>query len=262
MPDQIGPHLLGRIYAPDDRDYAMSDYLGIAPPTDDIKSMTIQQVHDTTEYFSSWRGLLVFWHWAKTGFGPAPGPPSPATAVVWEDKIQLDQGNTGHCVGFGWAGWGDAAPVEDTFQDADAHAIYYEAKVIDGQPKQENGSSVRSGAKAMQNRGRLTTYFFASSVDEVTQWVLNHGPVVCGTDWTDDMFNPDSNGLIQPTGSVAGGHCYLMLGYDPATGLFTFQNSWGSSWGQSGRFHMHDSDFAKLLSQQGEACAALESPKP
>src|SRR5262249_37867530 len=155
---------------------------------------------------------LIFWHWAQQHQPggpppppPAPGPPPPGV-VVWEDLIQLDQGPTNHCVGFGWAAWGDCAPVEDQYQDADAHKIYYECKVIDGQPQLENGSSVRSGAKAMQNRGRLGAYVFASTTQEVEQWVSNHGSVVIGSDWKHDMFTPDDQGFVHPTGPVEGGH--------------------------------------------------------
>lgn len=262
MSETIGPHLLGRKYVPDDRDWKMTVALALDYPTADLLNKTVRQVLDDGTYFSSWPGILLFWRWIKTvDATPTPTPPPPP-ARVWDDPIQLDQGQTGHCVGFGWAGWGDCAPVQDRFMNADAHAIYYEAKVIDGQPRQENGSSVRSGAKAMVNRKRLGAYVFATNVDEVKQWVLTHGPVVCGTDWTQDMFNPDPDGTVHPTGRVAGGHCYLMLGYDQGGDAFTFENSWGPTWGLQGRFRMHSADFATLLAQQGEACAGLELPLP
>ena len=261
MSETIGPDLLGRRYEPDPRDWKMASLLALDYPTNDLLSKTVQQVMDDGTYFSSWQGILVFWRWAKQVHGGTPTPPPVVEkSKLWEDPIQLDQGQTNHCVGFGWAGWGDAAPVEDRFQNADAHAIYYEAKVIDGQPRQENGSTVRSGAKAMVNRRRLGAYVFAEKVEEVEQWVLGHGPVVVGTDWTQDMFSPDKDGFIRPTGRIAGGHCYLMIGYDETADVFTFDNSWGPAWGLEGRFKMHASDFADLLASQGEACAGLELP--
>jgi hypothetical protein len=182
------------------------------------------------------------------------------TSREWTDEMQLDQEATNHCVGFGWAGWGDSEPVTDGYRDPDGHAIYYEAKEIDGEPRGERGSTVRSGAKAMRNRRRLGAFVFADNVDDVKRWVLTRGPVVCGTDWTRDMFDPDTSGFVRPTGSVEGGHCYLMVGYDGSTDTFSFVNSWGSAWGQGGRFHMRSADFARLLKQQGEACAGIEVP--
>jgi hypothetical protein len=167
-------------------------------------------------------------------------------------------------VGFGWAAWGNTAPVEDTYQNADGNAIYYDAKVIDGEPKAEDGSSVRSGAKAMQNRKRLSAYAFASSIDQVVEWLTNHGPVVFGTNWTNDMFTKDADGFVHPTGSVAGGHCYTAIGYHPAKVLGNGKTveaiEYDNSWGTWGRFFMTVEDAAKLLASQGEACLTLELP--
>jgi len=261
MSETIGPELLGRRYERDERDWKMSEVLALDPPAADLMGKTVQEVLDEGTYFSSWTGLLVFWRWIKRVSGDTPQPP-PAhdKSRIWEDPIQLDQGQTNHCVGFGWAGWGDAAPVEDRYQNADANAIYYEAKVIDGEPRQENGSTVRSGAKAMVHRRRLGAYVFAANVEEAERWILTRGPVVVGTDWTQDMFTPDAEGFVRPTGRIAGGHCYLLIGYDETSDTLTFDNSWGPAWGLEGRFKMRAPDFAQLLAQHGEACAGLELP--
>ena len=72
------------------------------------------------------------------------------------------------------------------------------------------------------------------------------------------MFDPNSAGLITPTGDVAGGHCYLLIGYHPSNKTYEFLNSWGTSWGKSGHFFMKVTDFATLLGQQGEALASIE----
>jgi hypothetical protein len=194
-------------------------------------------------------------------------PPS----ALWDDPAVLDQGNFGTCVGNGWAGWGDSAPVLDLFTETDARAIYYEATVIDGSPDDpdkpgggQQGSTVRSGAKAMQNRGKLTAYAFTTTLPTIREWLANHGPVVMGTDWTNDMFTPKA-GWVTPTGGVAGGHCYLCIGYDTTNDSFRFRNSWGSSWGIMGDFGMKSADLAKLLvgiESPGEACMSAEVPAP
>jgi hypothetical protein len=256
-----GAHLLGRVYREDARDWTMEQLTRGLEVPDSILQMSVQDVLEETTFFSSWRDYLVLWRWLKLHQKPGPGPAPADTTPPWEDLIQLDQGQTGHCVGFGWGGWGDAAPIQDTFQNADAHAIYYECKVIDGQPGQENGSTVRSGALAMRNRGRLAAFAFARSIDEIDSWINTQGPVVMGTDWMNDMFNPDANGYVRPTGGVAGGHCYLMLDRLDQDDAYLFDNSWGLSWGDQGRFRMKRKDLQHLLSQQGEACFALELPK-
>ena len=135
----LGRHLLGRIYKPDPRDWKLSRLMELAEPGDGTLDMTVQQVLDQTPYFTTWPNYLVFWRWVKQQKkGPKPAPTGDTTPG-WDLKIQLDQGQTGHCVGFGWAGWVNATPVEGNFQNADGHAIYYECKVIDGEPLAESG---------------------------------------------------------------------------------------------------------------------------
>lgn len=260
-------HVFDRVpNVPDPRDWKMADHL-LAPAlrlAANRVSGPLDSVDAALAAMAAKRFLskpTLVWAEAVTAFlhgnQPAPTPtPVAPTSKVWVDKLQLNQGASGHCVGAGWCQWGNTEPVEDTYTDADLHTLYYECKVIDGEPGQENGSQVRSGAKAMQKRGKLKSYVFAASVAEVKAWVLQFGPVVCGTDFTADMESPDSRGLVHPTGQVVGGHCYVCLGADGDT--LWFQNSWGSSWGKNGRFAMTAPDFARLFANQGDACAALE----
>lgn len=192
---------------------------------------------------------------------PPPPPPVPNSAVLWKIQTILDQGQTGHCVGFTGADFLQDDPVMDTGVDnALGDAIYYECKVIDGEPKGENGSNMRSLGKALKNRGRIAGYAFATSMDDVTSWLLTKGPVLCGTDWYTGMFSPDANGFVKPTGTVAGGHAWSLIGYDPKTKVFTAQNHWGTNWALSGLFKVNYTDLAALLAGTGEAMVTLELP--
>jgi C1A family cysteine protease len=50
-----------------------------------------------------------------------------------------------------------------------------------------------------------------------------------------------SSGIVPMPGAnetVEGGHCVAATAYDDATGLVTCDNSWGTSWGQKGRFQI------------------------
>jgi hypothetical protein len=253
----LGRHLLGRMYKPDPRDWSLMRLMEIAQPNEGILKKTIEEVRQETTYFSDWNAYLVFWRWLKAQ-GKKPKPVVGDTTPGWELKIQLDQGQTGHCVGFGWAGWVDAMPIEGNLQNADGHAIYYECKVIDHEPLAENGSYVRSGALALRNRGRLAAFAFAKTTAELDSWINTQGPIVVGTTWTNDMFDVDAKGYVKPTGAVAGGHCYLMLERIDSEDAYVFQNSWGAGWGQNGRFKMKRTDFDSLLQDDGEACCAAE----
>jgi hypothetical protein len=267
------PQLLGRKPSPPDlRDFRLANFqaLGselVAGTAEDLALYAAAELRKTTITYKQWAARyysdVTVTHWwkafnalAQIAGGP---PPVPTTDKSWDvTGFQLDQSNTGHCVGFSWAGWSDAEPVENTYGDSDGHAIYYECKVIEGRPGEEDGAYPRDGAKAMQARGRLTTYAAAATIADVLAWLRQHGPLVVGTDWTYDMFEPDASGYIKPTGGYAGGHAYLLYGVQGDT--LIFKNSWGGNWGLSGSFKMKLSDWTGLYQAYGEAWTSVELP--
>lgn len=253
---KLGPHLLGRVPSrPDPRDWRLRYFLAI-PKETSTKSL-LQEIIDLLKAILS----ALQGNTPAPAPTPAPPPPAPDPYVTWVDNEPvLDQGDTGHCVGFGGADWGNTLPVDDHFTNDDGHRLYYLCKVEDGEPGAEDGSTVRSISKVLKQQGRLNAYAFASSVDEIITFVTTQGPLIVGTNWTDDMFNPDGRGVVKPTGAVAGGHCYLLCGWDATRREFEFLNSWGDRWGISGFFYMKVEDFAQLLAADGEACAAVELP--
>ena len=185
----------------------------------------------------------------------------PRQPKVWHSDKVLDQGRTPHCVGFAWAGWGISAPVEDPWCDLTGHDIYRACKVLDGEPGAENGSTVRSGAKVLEKRGRVGTYFFAKSVDEALDYLARFGPVVFGSVWTESMFRPSFFGkVIRPMGKVVGGHAWLAIGVDAT--YVTIRSSWGTGWGKDGDARISIADLKAIWKQGGEACAATERPLP
>lgn len=176
----------------------------------------------------------------------------------WEFPLNpLDQGETGHCVGFSMANFGINDPTCTPYDNENAHAFYYRCKEIDGQPRNENGSTIRSAAKAMLSLNMINAYAFASDMAALKWWLLNKGPVIVGTIWTMDMFLPDANNVIHPSGSNAGGHAYLLNEWriDNFIGI---QNSWGEGWGKKGKAYISAVDFEKLFVYDGEALTAVE----
>ena len=171
----------------------------------------------------------------------------------------LDQGNHGWCTGFGLADFGINDPIQDAYTNDDGKRFYYLCKVEDGEPGQENGSTVRSVAKVAQNIGRITAYAWAASTDEITYWLLHQGPVIVGVNWYYGMETPDAKNIIHPTGGVAGGHCFL-LNEKTDNELYGLQNSWGSTWGVNGKAYISIKDFGDLLAADGEAMTAVEEP--
>jgi hypothetical protein len=150
----------------------------------------------------------------------------------------------------------------------EGHSLYYQCKVGDNEPDEENGTWVRSLAEVLKGNGRIGPYYFADDSDpdkgllEVRQWLREHGPVVFGTTWYYSMFEPDENAIVTAGDrDVAGGHAYLCIGDIPGLKLLAFQNSWGDGWGEKGCFYMPYSLARELIDDYGEAMGTTEVPR-
>lgn len=216
---------------------------------------------DLAKWVNLATGLIVA---GQPAPAPAPLPPPepvPPTTRRWTTPQIFDQGQTPHCVGFAAAAFLADEPVQDPgITDQTGHDLYYECKVIDGEPKKENGSDVRSAGTALRDRGRIAAYAFARSVADVRDWLLLNGVVQWGSVFLDGMFDLDSSGFMVPTGPTAGGHSWMWVGYDTPSDVYTGQNSWGTSWGDGGYFKMHGSDVERLWSMDAEGMMTLELP--
>jgi hypothetical protein len=191
---------------------------------------------------------------------PSPEPPEEQDVVWMLPDPVLDQEDTPHCGGFGGCQWGNLAPVEDHYKNPDGHALYYESVAIGGVPGTEEGVESRWVAKALQARGRLDTYAFARTVDEIVHWVRTAGPVMMGTDWLEEMFEP-VDGLVRVNGALMGGHFWVIAGDLPQKKRVLCLNSWGESYGMGGFFEMEYGDLAILLAGVAYPGDAIISPE-
>lgn len=179
----------------------------------------------------------------------------------WTPGPVLNQGATPHCVGFAWAQWESTSPIRqrrDWAGDTEGHSLYARCKEIDGIPDID-GTYVRVGAKVLDRAGHVERYVWANSLADMTEWLLLHGPVVVGTMWTQSMFRPDPvSGRLSVIGDSNEGHAYLIRGYSRDRKEFRMVNSWGTWWGQNGQAWIGEDDMWRLVSQTGEAVAAIE----
>jgi len=71
------------------------------------------------------------------------------------------------------------------------------------------------------------------------------------------MVDVAPNNILNVSGSVEGGHAYLICGANNKKRMLRMINSWGN-WGQNGKAWIRYEDFQKLLDADGEACTAKE----
>lgn len=177
----------------------------------------------------------------------------------WPPKAILDQGNVPQCVGYAWASVHQGSPLRYKVDPGVPGSIYQKAQAVDGFPLPHDGTTVRAAAQVCRDEYHfLQTYAWAQSIDDVIDWVLQHGPIVVGTNWYSEMFQPDTQHIVHPRGSIAGGHAYVVDGYSRSSDLFRCRNSWGTGWGRRGLFWMQSNDLLKLWSEDGEAATSVE----
>lgn len=182
----------------------------------------------------------------------------------------LDQGNTPQCVAYSSVQFLMTGPVVNHYPEGPPD-LYTKCQLIDEwKDSPHDGTSVRASMQVLQAVGYLSEYNWAYDVGTVVNYLLTRGPMVLGTNWSEDMFNPDEKGFIRYTGTVVGGHAYLLMGVnldlpcsDGTKGAFRMQNSWGMGWGNgpsggSSRAWVSISDVDKLIKDDGEAATSVE----
>jgi hypothetical protein len=188
-------------------------------------------------------------------------------AKSWPLGPVTDQGREGACVGHGWTSDAMASPArvrignawkKPTFLDDPsswAYKVYRDAQKIDEWPGEDyGGTSVLAGAKIMQQRGLIGEYRWAQSITDVRDALITRGPVIIGIDWYDSMYETDAKGLVTVGGTVVGGHCLLVYGFNPALriggkvqAVYRWRNSWSTSYGVNGNGIIRAGDLEDLL---------------
>jgi len=180
----------------------------------------------------------------------------------WRRNVWLDQGRTSECVGYGSRLLLCMTPVPVPLDvGPSAQDIYMLATEMDDDPNNthdpNSGTSVRAGMRALQQFGRVGSYVWASSSDEVANWILRHGPVGLGIQWHAGMDRLDADGYVHPTGPIRGGHFLIAYGTDTVTRTHRLANSW-RDWGLGGDCLLTYDDLDWLLEHDGEAVSATE----
>lgn len=195
----------------------------------------------------------------------------------------LNQGNLGSCTGNAGVGCLGTDPYYETipsrtepllvaqgtysFDEAGAVALYSDATAADDYPGQypptDTGSDGLTIAKVLKAHGLISGYQHTFSLDDALK-ALGVTPVICGTSWLQDMFDPAADGRLTVSGAVAGGHEYVVDEVDAEHRRVWLTNSWGTGWGVDGRAYLTFEDFGTLLADSGDVTifTPLTQPAP
>lgn len=208
--------------------------------------------------------------------------PGSYTSAVHQVRIPvLDQGDLGSCTGNAAEAFVGTDPLYDAVPAANsarptgdpaadekqAVALYSAATKLDdvrgNYPPSDTGSTGLAVAKAAAKAGLISGYQHAFSLDTALK-ALAVSPLIVGVNWYSGFDQPDGNGLVKISGSVRGGHEFLLYGIDAAGQKVLARNSWGPSWGVQGCFSFSFDDLGRLLSEDGDATlfVPLTAPAP
>lgn len=177
----------------------------------------------------------------------------------------LDQGQIGSCTGNAGIGAINTEPcVISSFpvysgDETGALKLYSDAEKIDGgtgYPSEDVGSSGLSIAQALYNNKVISAYQHTFTLEDALK-ALTQYPIITGINWYEDMFTPDADGRVHPTGALAGGHEIEGYKIDTENGRIWFYNSWGANWGVNGTFYLTWEDYSTLLGQKGDVTVLI-----
>jgi len=192
---------------------------------------------------------------------PLPTAPNQVIHRVYGKR--LNQRDVGACTGFAGIGARNTAPNhhvgEVSLPDSTGFAVYHRATELDDIPGtwqpdgwgEDTGSSGLAACKAMVEMGIFTKYEWCFGLQHLLL-ALPSNPVMAGTNWYEGMFSPTGKGLVQISGSIAGGHEWVVRGYSLKYQLFYCLNSWGNKWGIGGEFLMSFPTMDRLLREDGD----------
>lgn len=181
-----------------------------------------------------------------------------------------DQGALGSCTGFGIGGnLTSCAKQHGVYTEWFSPTwIYNGARLIDGCLAYDDGAYPRDCLEFLRAHGCLLEHFrpYRDTLDktdpttwpcapEALKWPLvSYARCVDGADgiksalasghlvsigapWFESWTATNAEGVLSSDYSdIIGGHEFLCYGYDDAKGLLYCQNSWGTGWGNAGRF--------------------------
>ncbi len=83
---------------------------------------------------------------------------------------------------------------------------------------------------------KITGYSKINGIEAIKEYVATKGPVEACFSVYQDFYNYRTGVYRHTTGSLLGGHCVCIVGYNTAGKYWICKNSWGTGFGESGYF--------------------------
>jgi C1A family cysteine protease len=176
-----------------------------------------------------------------------------------------DQGTCGSCVSFGTVGLLEStALIEQNklvdLSEADLHFCSSHGASCTGWYPSQALQSVQSRGVCDEQRFPYASAFTAGVAQcilapdraqhlynfHTSCWIIfdayrkdylsHHGPMTACMTVYDDFFSYGGGVYHHVSGSRAGGHCILVIGYSQSQSCWICKNSWGTEWGEAGFF--------------------------
>jgi hypothetical protein len=194
---------------------------------------------------------------------PADAAPAITSVVHKATGLPLNQGNIGSCTANALCGALDSAPDYKggaARTEADAVTLYELETKLEGKPYPPNdpGGSGLEVCKAAVQLGWISSYTHAFGIENALLALVLR-PVITGISWFTSFDSPTAGGLvaIAPGATVRGGHEVVADEIDAPNRLVWFWNSWGSAFGDGGRFCMSFDTWQQLLQQSGDVTVPI-----
>lgn len=196
----------------------------------------------------------------------------------------FDQGEIGSCTGNALAGALEFLEMSELkknlvsqpeefglkFSNISRLFIYWNERVMEGDPKQDGGAEIRDGIKSLATIGaceesvwsysksnlfnkpstaafseaskhKITKYMRINNINDMKQSLADGYPFVFGftvfPQFESEQMEKDGILQMPKNGEQnIGGHAVMACGYDDAAKHFIVRNSWGPDWGLQGYF--------------------------
>jgi hypothetical protein len=180
------------------------------------------------------------------GAAEAQAPPENRD-VFWAPAPVINQGFEPACVGYAWYSWLLSGPYPIAYP-AGPYNLYRSAQYFDSwEGENYSGSNGVGAGTHLYLLGLVRETRQTEDVNEAVRFMVEHGPIIIEIAWTQQGNNTNSDGYVKPGGEVMGWHEVYCYSYHALSRTIGCSNSWGTAWGDGGRFKITTYDLQYVI---------------